>query len=357
MDGKNDITSRPLDGKIDSPNQFPFRVPQQSKTESFSILEQQTEKARQRNGVIDDRDMENFLSGIEGKSTTNGELAQAIAVTKQWAKHPEILSEAAQSRLMDIPQVVANHRNADYPIQRASRDIVSEAATSIPALSDEAQKKFFNNVAYFANSDPKGKWSVDITENIANSASQGVDTIAETAKSQYIGFLGQTASKISSMDAQDQERFQESAIKMMQETKFPYKFDADSLREALSVVPDNVRSKKYEAQLNALEKNLMGENSAVQVAKTSEVSPAHEIPTAVVIPEEKLRTLENKPESAAPRPESISRDSAAQAYASPEGQLPYVILENVRPKSPEFQGENLDEDTAPHENIMTAKAE
>jgi hypothetical protein len=131
-----------------------------------------------------------------------------------------------------------------------------EAVATIPVLSDEAQEKLMDSVKFFANSDRNGKWSIDILGNINNSAKGGIDNIGEVARGQYINFLGNTASNILSMEAEDQTRFQEAAIRTMQKTQFPYKFDRDSFREALSVVPANVRTQAYPAQLEKFDKNL-----------------------------------------------------------------------------------------------------
>jgi hypothetical protein len=43
---------------------------------------------------------------------------------------------------------------------------------------------------------------------------------------------------------------------MIQKTQFPFKFDADSFREALFVLPENVRTAEYREQLAELEAKL-----------------------------------------------------------------------------------------------------
>jgi transposase len=100
-------------------------------------------------------------------------------------------------------------------------------------------------------------------------------------------------------------------------------------------------SEEYNTQLAELEKNLAAERN-----------PAPEVPVAVVIPEE---DLDAEPE---PQPENTSENVPSfQRNISVEGQLPYIVLENARPKSPTSQAEKLDEDAANQENILTAKAE
>jgi hypothetical protein len=72
------------------------------------------------------------------------------------------------------------------------------------------------------------------------------------------------------------------------------------------------------------------------------------------VPEEDL-AAEPEPE---PEPEDISENVPnPQANAPVEGQLPYIILENARPKNSTSQAEILDEDAANQENILTARAE
>ncbi|MDR0590636.1 MAG: hypothetical protein LBG09_02160 [Puniceicoccales bacterium] len=342
MDGKNNIENvkRPLDGKIGSQDDFPFRTSQASKAERLSALQQQIDRATQQHSTIDDRAMADFLGTIEGKSTTREELAQAATIAQRLAQNPEILSPEAQSQLMDVPRAIANHRNADYSLQEESKNIVSKAASAISSLSDEAQKKLLEKAVLMANLNAKG--AVEILSNIAESNAEGVDGISKPARSLFISLLGNTATQVSSMDAKAQASFQEAAVKMMQGTQFPYKFDADSFREALRAVPESTRSEEYKAQLAILDQN-----------------SAPEIPVAIVVPEEDLG---EEPE-VEPQPEDVSEEYNAQLAileknpAPGEGQLPYIILENARPKNPASQAEKLDEDAANQENILTAKAE
>jgi hypothetical protein len=363
MDGKNNVENvrRPSDGKINSRDDFPFRAGQPEAADP-SALGQRIEEAIQGGGRIEDRSVTDLYNGIEGRSTTAEILKQDAALAQQLAEHPEILSEAAQSQLMDIPRTLAAHRNADYAIQNESKEIVLKAATHTFAFSDEAQKKLIDNANHFARGNPR--WAIDILENISNAnrdpqgginlenaadyGSEDTDAIAKPAqnprtrlleKSSLIHLLGNTASQLHSVNAENQVRFQETAIKMMQSTQFPQKFDADALREALFAVPENLRTNKYQEQLDAFDKKL-----------------AAAVPPAIVIPEEDLG--EQQPEKAEPQPTAAAEDSSDEQPQVPvEGQLPYVILENARPKSPTSQAENLEEDLTPDEDMLTAKAE
>jgi hypothetical protein len=448
MDGKNDIENvkRPQDGKIGSQDDFPFRAQQTSKAESFSALQEQIERAAQ----IDDRAIADFLAKIEGKSTTREELAQAAAVAQQLAERPGILSPEAQSQLLDVPRAIANHRNADYSLQEESKNILLKAATAMPALSDEAQKKLIDRATLLAASNRDPQWRFEFLENIADSGAEGaiaggLDGIADIAKDSLVNFLGKTADKFASMGAKDQARFQKAAVKavkMMQGTQFPYKFDADALREALFAVPESMRSEEYKTQLAALERNSAAEKNpapevpvaivvpeedlnvepevepqpkntaedydqqlgALERNSAAEKNPAPEVPVAIVVPEEELNVepeVEPQPKNTAedydqqlaasernlaaeknpapevpvaivvpeedlniepepevePQPENFSEIPPPQSNPPLEGQLPFLILENARPKSPTSQAEKLEEDAANQENILTAKAE
>ncbi|MDR1303481.1 MAG: hypothetical protein LBJ81_02575 [Puniceicoccales bacterium] len=508
MDGKNDIENvkRPEGGKIGSPNDFPFRTQQTSKAESFSALQEQIEKAKRQHNTVDDRVVADFLAKIEGKSTTREELAQAAAVAQRLAEHPEVLSPAAQSQLMEAPRAIANHRNADYALQEESKDIVLKAATAMPALSGEAQKKLIDRATLLAAANRDPDWRFEFLENVADSSNPdaiggSLDGISDMAKDSLTNLLGKTADKFSAASAKNQASFQKAAVKIAKSMQFPQKFDADSFREALATVPENMRSEEYKAQLAALDQNPAAERNpapevpvaivvpeedldtepepeiqpqpqntaeendaqlaaleenlaleknpapeipvaivvpeedldaepeiqpqpqntaeendtqlaAMEKNLAAEKNPASEVPVAIVVPEEDLDAepepeVQPQPQNTAeendaqlaaleknlaaeknlaldrnpaleipvaivvpeedldaerepevePQPENSAENVPPQTILPVEGQLPYIILENARPKNPASQAEKLDEDAANQENILTAKAE
>jgi hypothetical protein len=227
------------------------------KKESFSLLEGQIVEALDKKETIDPRAMDHFFNEVTGKSTTREELKQAIGITKNLAEHPQVLNPDSQVKFLDMVQRIAVHRNADFSLARESTDVLSTLSKNFPQLtSGEAQKKFFDDVAFFALPNKDGEWKVDLLNNITVTAENGMDDIAEVAQSQYINLMGNTASLLPSMGPESQEHYQEAAIELMRKTKFPYKFDADALREALFVVPDNVRTEEYNTQLQKFVANL-----------------------------------------------------------------------------------------------------
>jgi hypothetical protein len=109
-----DNISRPKDGQIALPKGLSADMTQISKTENFHAIQRLLERAENQNDRINDQAMEHFFNDILRKLTTKEELNQAIDVTKQFAQHPEALSEHAQQLIFDIAQKIASHRNADY---------------------------------------------------------------------------------------------------------------------------------------------------------------------------------------------------------------------------------------------------
>jgi hypothetical protein len=126
MSGMNasENVSRPRDGKINLREDFPFEAARKSKAENFSDLKRGFEESLERGTVMDNRTVGRFIDDMKGRSTTKEELMQGAEIAEEMVKHPEALSEEAQLQLMDLPQDIATHRNANYPILQKSRDIV-----------------------------------------------------------------------------------------------------------------------------------------------------------------------------------------------------------------------------------------
>ncbi|MDR2200542.1 MAG: hypothetical protein LBN94_00285 [Puniceicoccales bacterium] len=259
LDPKNDFDriSRPRNGMVNSATDFPFQVQRTPKKEFFALLQEQIAKALEKNETIDPRAMEHFFNEVTGKSTTPEELRLAVNVAKNLAEHPQVLDEASQIKFLDIPQKIAIHRNADFTFVRESKDILSLLSKNFPRLTaEEAQRKFFDNVTFLVAPQKDGEWKVDLLNNIAVATENGMDDIADVAQSPYINLMGKTASLLPSLDSETQGHYQGMAIELMRKTKFPYKFDADALREALFVVPDSVRTEEYNTQLQKFVANL-----------------------------------------------------------------------------------------------------
>jgi hypothetical protein len=250
-----DNVSRPRDGKINNPKDFPFGTEQTSKVEDFDALKLHATEAVQDGSKVNDREMERFYNDTTSKSTTAEELHQANDVAQQLAQHPEVLSEKGQSLLMDAIPNIAKHPNSDHSMAREGQEILSEVSKHLPQLTEEAQGKFFKNVESLAPSNST-EWNAQIATNIAQANENGLDDVAETAQDSYVHLFGNAAQEISSLDPEKQAQFQQAAVELMQKTQFPIKFDADSFREALFAVPENARTAAYNEQLAAFETNI-----------------------------------------------------------------------------------------------------
>jgi hypothetical protein len=156
----------------------------------------------------------------------------------------EVLS-LAQQLALDIAQKIASHRNSDYPIVEKSKEIVSEMAKRLPENPDATQNKFFQTIDFLSNAERNPQWNVDLFSLISNASQRGIEDIAEIAQNPYMRFIGNTASQVTSLPQINQEQFQKAAIETMQKTQCPFKFDADSFREALFSIPENARTEKY----------------------------------------------------------------------------------------------------------------
>ncbi|MDR2812612.1 MAG: hypothetical protein LBB05_02385 [Puniceicoccales bacterium] len=266
-----DNVSRLRDGKIDLQKNFPYGAKQTSKAEDFEALKLRIAASVQNGEKVDDRTMECFFNDITGKSTTSQELHLASGLTHQLAQHPEVLSEKGQSLLMDAVSNLAKHRNSDYSMVRESRETFSEISKHLSQLTGEAQRKFFDNVNS-STSDQDQELNFQITTNIAHANENGIDDIRETAQDAYIHLFGRTAQNMLSLSTEKQAQFQQAAVALMQKTQFPIKFDADSFREALFVVPENVRTAAYNAQLVEFEAKFSSADTA-EVNEASSVVP------------------------------------------------------------------------------------
>ncbi|MDR1434928.1 MAG: hypothetical protein LBI77_00790 [Puniceicoccales bacterium] len=328
---KNDIdnVSRPQGGEINLPEEFLFGVGQTSKTENFAALQQRIGEATQRGETIDDKAIERFLTDIEGKSTTKEELHQAIGITKQLAEHPEILSEAGQSLLMNSIQFIANHRNADYSIPEKTKGTLSELSKHLPVLSAEAQEKFFAAVTSYGTQTQDKEWNLEIAANIANANANGLDDIHGVAKDQYINLFGNMAQDILSLSPKSQAEFQKAAIELMQKTQFPHKFDSDSFREALFSVPEEVRGEKYSSALNQLDQ------------KNLETVPVEAEPPPLDL--EEVSSQKDEP--------LLEKSESQEETVPVEAQLPPFVPENVSSK----KYEPLLEESEPQEDLIASE--
>lgn len=250
-----DNVSRPRDGKINNPKDFPFGTEQTSKVENFDALKLHTAEAVKDGTKVNDREMERFFDNVASKSTTTEELHLANDVAQQLAQHPEVLSEKGQSLLMDAIPNIAKHRNSDHSMVHEGQETLSEVSKHLPQLGEEAQEKFFKNVESLA-SDDSTNWRAQIATNIAHANDNGIDDITEPAQDSYIHLFGNIAQEIFSLSSEKQAQFQQAAVELMQKTQFPIKFDADSFREALSAIPENAHTTAYNAQLAEFEANI-----------------------------------------------------------------------------------------------------
>jgi hypothetical protein len=258
-----DNVSRPRGGiPLDN---LPFQTKQLSKTEIFGILSQSIEE----NQPIDGKTMERFSNAITDKSTTAKELNRADDILRQLAARPTVLSEEGQSLFMDAIPSVANHRNADYSMAGKGKEILSETSKHLPQLAEEAQGKFFNTVAALSPGNRDMEWKSEILVNIANASENGLDDIGRTASDQYVNTFGNVAQNIHSLPPEAQAQTQQAGIELIQKMQYPYHFNADSFREALFAVPEDVRTPDYRIKLAELDKNLARSADEDTAKKTS----------------------------------------------------------------------------------------
>jgi hypothetical protein len=337
-----DNVSRSQDGKINSQKDFPFGAEQTSKVEDFDALQLHAAEAVQNGGKVSDREMERFFGDTTSKSTTTEELHLANDVALQLAQQPEVLSEKGQSLLMDAVFNIANHPNSDYSMPPKGQEILSAVSEHFSQLGEEAQGKFFRNVEAIASSNSAER-NAQIAINIAQVNENGLNDIAKTAQDPFIHLLGNTAQEILSLSPEKQAQFQQAAIELMQKTQFPIKFDADSFREALSAIPENVRTATYNAQLTEFEANIP---LPLDVAEIPEVPSENITPLDVTEIPEIPYTIPEIP----------------QTYTSEVAEIPVEVLpqalpiapESLRafsPAKPDTQAEELEE------NFATAQAE
>jgi hypothetical protein len=123
---------------------------------------------------------------------------------------------------------------------------------------------------------------------------------------------------------------------MMQRTQFPYKFDADSFREALFSVPENIRRPEYQAQLEILANHIPGE------------------PVNIIPPE--IQKMAADGDNSTENVENGSSNTTAATPQIPvEGQLPYITPEYVQP--PKYTNPDDREETNPNEDFLSAKTD
>ncbi|MDR2807245.1 MAG: hypothetical protein LBB11_03765 [Puniceicoccales bacterium] len=285
---KNDFShvSRPRDGNITSAKDFPFQAePTSSKQEVLNDILKAVKGILQNGEKIDDQTIEHLFENIAVRSTTSEELRSVAAIVKALAEHPTMLSGASQEQLMDVIAKLITHPRTNWNVNKETKDIVQDLSVYFPQLiTERAREKFFDNVNSLVPINPDIRWNANVLINIAEHSTNGIDIIPETMRDQYVHLFGEVASQILSLDATTQSLFQKAAIALMQKTQFPYKFDADSFREALFTIPEDIRSGEYSAHLNAFDDTISNTlitpdeaiDRAIDISSFSNKSPVNE---------------------------------------------------------------------------------
>ncbi|MDR1591028.1 MAG: hypothetical protein LBR92_03480 [Puniceicoccales bacterium] len=312
---RNDVdnVARPRDGKINHQENLPYGIQQPSKTDDFKALERALQEAERDGTQIPGRIMEKFGNNAASKTITPGELNKAIEVAQKLTQHPDVLSEKDQVLLVNAIPNLANSRNSDYSVRAKAREALSGAAEHFSQLGEEAQEAFFNSVKSIVPNN-SAEWNAKIVANIAHSTQNGLNDIAGAAQDPYINLLGNTAQAMHSFPPEEQAKFQQEAILLAQKTQFPIKFDADSFREAafreaLSAVPEDVRTPEYNAQLTA---------SFVPPLDKAEEEPLSPLPEVAQTHEPEVIAIEILPQALPSAPETIRPTERDEHHAQDE---------------------------------------
>ncbi|MDR0351504.1 MAG: hypothetical protein LBH49_02550 [Puniceicoccales bacterium] len=160
----------------------------------------------------------------------------------------------AQEALCEMPELFYKHQNSGDDVQDRSKSMLYNIADKLGEIaSNEAQKLFFKAV--------NGVGSLLVGEdgfltNIVKNIGSNFGKVPVASQNACISLVGNCAPQCVHMPEDAQQKFSKGVADMLRATKFPYKFDRDSLREALFKIPDEVMSAELDSALNDFDKKL-----------------------------------------------------------------------------------------------------
>ncbi|MDR1458411.1 MAG: hypothetical protein LBI37_02685 [Puniceicoccales bacterium] len=160
----------------------------------------------------------------------------------------------SQEALCEIPEMFYKHQNATGDIQDKSKLMLYNIADKLSEIaSNEAQKLFFKAIngigALMVGEDG---FLTNIVKNIGSNFGK-VPVVSQNA---CISLIGNCATQCPNMTEISQQNFSKGVADMLRATRFPYKFDRDSLREALFKIPKNVVSSELDSAMVDFDRNL-----------------------------------------------------------------------------------------------------
>jgi hypothetical protein len=160
----------------------------------------------------------------------------------------------SQEAMCEMPEIFYKHQNANDDIQDKSKSMLCNIEDKLGEVaSNEARNLFFKSVNGIGESlANKGEFLADIVGNIGSNF--GKTTVV--SQNACISLIGSCATQCSSMPEILQQKFSKGVAEMLRSTKFPYKFDRDSLREALFCIPDDAISSELDSAVVDLDRKL-----------------------------------------------------------------------------------------------------
>lgn len=237
-------------------NDNPFGIGPKSRSDVFNEFAREIKEVTANDQQVKVSSLNAFSTRIADRDTNIDELFKAADLTEKLAQNPKIVPENAQGKLVSLPIEISNHRNANLSVSIRAQEVYSKLAEHLPEFSATVQSAYLQNAERINRSPTKDSWKVDLLDKFADHAEKGIHSLQGTAPNDLVRFVGNLSQNLQALPEQDQKTFQSAATKLMVATKFPYKFDAAALREALFVVPEVTRSKKFDDEFKELERNL-----------------------------------------------------------------------------------------------------
>lgn len=253
------ITSRPRGKDAQEAlklNDNPFGIGPKSRSDVFNELAQEIKEVTANDQQVKATSLNAFSTRIADRDTSINDLFKAADLTEKLVQNPKIVPEASQIKLVTLPLEISNHRNANYSVSVRAQTVYSTLAEHLSELTATAQSAYFRNAERMNTSPTKDNWQADLLDKFADNAEEGIHSLQGTAPNDLVRFIGNLSQNLPALPEQTQQTFQNAATKLMVATKFPYKFDADALREALFVVPEVTRSRKFDDEFKEFERNL-----------------------------------------------------------------------------------------------------
>lgn len=178
-----------------------------------------------------------------------------IATDPAWllSKMIDKLMPDSQEALCEMPEMFYKHQNTNGDIQDRSKSMLYNIADKLGGVtSDEAQKLFFKSVNGLGPLTDEGGFLANVVKNIGDNFGK----VPVVSQNSCISLIGNGATQCAHMPQIAQQNFSRGVAEMLRSTRFPYKFDKDSLREALFRMPDYLMSKELDSAIEDFDSNV-----------------------------------------------------------------------------------------------------